>query len=737
MWKLLLPTLLLATLIGVPAPLTQPASADLAHALPLPPPLCPPPSRADQSFNMAAGCRVDGRYAVDKGVQSWSRAELSISAPQVLVVGQQFTMSVSSGFPRVTCRSVHREDNCFDDWWVGLRPASSAAAGAPFIGPHSLDACPGIAVAYGPFAGAGLAGNLDPAMKCSTSVQLPISPNPGGQWWLLGVEIEGGLDGAAVFEALEVPVEVVRPGRQALVVNSTGTTLDEAEVHEDDCDVTPAQATPTCTLAQAIAISNSTGGRDIDFDIPHGHGNTFDGSDPEILYGRTGGIFQELDGYEILAPTTIDGSTQPGSGRVELAGPYPSRVALPSSNPGFSEFAKDVNAGLSLYFGSEGSVIRGMVIDGFPYQIALYAKDVTVERCYLGIEPAHGLGAPLNDADSLGIVGIFAGGSHDTIGTPGNGNVIAGEPGRNPEQDPEASGALRRAWGEYGIGLGAAVRDKAEYRGEHAGHEDSFEANTFVGAGDVYDLDLVGSNDQIGGAESGAGNTFDGGASVLGDSAVVQGNTFGGESGDGTVWTGAGSTIGGQTPTPGTGAGNVFDLHSGFESLGTDCASRDVADAAAPRRNGEDRTALVPGKGSVVQGNLFTGGCYDIGVSVEAPGITIGGSSADLGNEFQGFTSPSPDVARFYAPLAVGGIRPVTAITDPEGNIALQVAHPPDGDTVSENTFSANIGNAAVDVYQGSGITIYANRMVGNSAGIILGANGYVLDGDALYVKIE
>jgi hypothetical protein len=120
----------------------------------------------------------------------------------------------------------------------------------------------------------------------------------------------------------------------SLIVNSTATTVNASQATLGICDVTPTQAQATCTLPQAVAVSNASGGQTIGFDIPGGglpiitldsvHG----GQTPEIV----------LD-----TPTVIDSTTQPGSGRVDLVPP----------------FQTPANSGIVVSSGASGSTIRG------------------------------------------------------------------------------------------------------------------------------------------------------------------------------------------------------------------------------------------------------------------------------------------------------------------------------------------------------------------------------------------
>ncbi len=137
----------------------------------------------------------------------------------------------------------------------------------------------------------------------------------------------------------------------SLIVNSTATTT-AADVSGGVCDVPPSSRQQTCTLPQAIDVSNTFGGRTIGCDIPGGGVPVIAPSEPLPI---------------VRAPTVIDVTTQPG-GRVELAGSH-----------------SDGSSGLNLEQGADGSVVRGMVVHGFSYEITLgSAHDVTLQDDFLG-----------------------------------------------------------------------------------------------------------------------------------------------------------------------------------------------------------------------------------------------------------------------------------------------------------------------------------------------------------------
>ena len=142
--------------------------------------------------------------------------------------------------------------------------------------------------------------------------------------------------------------------------------MDGPEASQGVCNSTPTLATVTCTLAQAIAVSNDTGGATIAFHIPSdpADGNTFDDGLPQIQQTSATAVL------DITAPTFIDGTTQPGVGKVELSG----EVSYSSVVPG-----------LVVGMGGGGSTIKGMVINGFQEMIVLQGGGNTIEDDWRGM----------------------------------------------------------------------------------------------------------------------------------------------------------------------------------------------------------------------------------------------------------------------------------------------------------------------------------------------------------------
>ena len=113
---------------------------------------------------------------------------------------------------------------------------------------------------------------------------------------------------------------------------------------------------------------------------------------------------------QIKASTTVDATSQPGAGQVELSGGF---------NPNLGAGA----GGLQLVSGSAGSVIKGMVINGYPRQISLFGGEATIEDDRLDTNPAgtQAVTNPLGASQGLGHtsqIGVDLASSGNQIGGP-------------------------------------------------------------------------------------------------------------------------------------------------------------------------------------------------------------------------------------------------------------------------------------------------------------------------------
>ncbi len=152
-----------------------------------------------------------------------------------------------------------------------------------------------------------------------------------------------------------------------MVVNSTQLGTDKTEVAQGVCDVT-SQSSEHLPLPQAILASDQLGGQPIAFDIPSGSGNTFDGAVPQIQDPTGTGM------STVTEPTVIDGTSQPGSGNVELSGT--SAINSPGSTP---------TVGLTL---SAAAAVKGMVINGYSDGIDVTSTGSTIQDDFFGTTPA-------------------------------------------------------------------------------------------------------------------------------------------------------------------------------------------------------------------------------------------------------------------------------------------------------------------------------------------------------------
>jgi hypothetical protein len=463
---------------------------------------------------------------------------------------------------------------------------------------------------------------------------------------------DGGLSGGSLTLTYS-------PG---IVVNSTALTSDDpTSLSRGDCNTTPSAPVPTCTLPAAIEVTNKLGGGTITFDIRPGGSNTFDGSVPQIKAPNAV--------LKLTAPAVIDGTTQPGAGRVELSGTAGDGLKGPFWR------------GLWVGIGAAGSTIEGMVINGFSDQLFLQGGGDAIRDNYLGTN-AHGTTVewdPLGtnkDKQLLAQIDIDLLSSGNQIGGPGQGNVF----GLGWSSPGSASAVTRPAAAIYdgssGPGTGNVVQDNAigVVPGTDAALIDPVPPGavglTFPEPG----LDLRGA-DTVGGALPGEGNMIAG--AQFSGSSVVQGNTF-----YGWVSVTGPATIGGPTTNPGAGAGNTFDLR-------------------IPAGSPQSELSVFNG-GATVQGNKFTdsgstsvAGAIFIGTSH----ATVGGDVADLGNLIE-----DQDYGRVGA-ITVAG----------------------DGNLIEHNIFrDNNAGGGAVEVDSGDGNTITQNVMTGNSWGITLGNHGYL-----------
>jgi hypothetical protein len=302
---------------------------------------------------------------------------------------------------------------------------------------------------------------------------------------------------------------------------------------------------------------------------------------------------------------TIDGTTQPGfSGTplIELAG---------------ASAGADAN-GLTITAAS--CTVRGLVVNSFSrFGIDLLGSSNVIQGNYIGVDPTGNVlrsdNSSVLTADSTGVVVEAAG---NTIGgtAAGAGNVI----GDGIALDHADSTLIQGNT----IGLGA---DGATPHGNSRfGIVMGRSQNVVIGGATPAARNVISGNREF-------GIFADGGVNGL----VIQGNYIGtdraGILARGNTYVGIfvnspDVLIGGLTPTPGTGPGNVIS-----------------ANGAAPFTGAGIAYSGGPGTGDLVEGNIVgldAGGTtalndfQNVGVWVESPGVTVGGAAAGAGNVISG-----------------------------------------------------------------------------------------------------
>ena len=460
-----------------------------------------------------------------------------------------------------------------------------------------------------------------------------------------------------------------------LIVNSTQTGVNQTEVSQGVCNITPTQSTATCTLPQAIEVSNDLGGRQIGFNIPadvNGVANSFDAKATGVP-----SIISSAGMPAISAPTVIDGSTQPG-GVVELDG-----SSVPNNGNAYSPCGVGP-AGVEVLAGGAGSTIEGMDIHGFGDQIDLQGGSDTIQDDELGTNPTGTVAEP--NLRPLPEAGIYIASSGNRIGgtTAGSGNVISGNDSYNPLTSGKSFGQTNNCSGIYspsaadggnliqGNTIGPALGQTGllyDYTSPNYRADDYSQ---------LLGLHLSGGSDTVGGSQPGAGNVIAGAVGLFGAGDVVQGNTFAG----GVNVAADQITLGGATSTPGAAPGNRF-------------ARNELA---------------VDGSRDVVQGNVVSGSTL-AGILVSGSNETIGGSTPNLGNLIEN-NGTSKVLPPYYT--GAGGI-----LVGPYGGA------PSNADVIEYNVIKNNGGAGGVEVYQGVGDHILANSMSGNALGINLGGGPF------------
>ena len=130
------------------------------------------------------------------------------------------------------------------------------------------------------------------------------------------------------------------------------------------------------------------------------------------------------------SPVTIDGYTQTGAAtNTNASGALNAVLKIVLS--GVSDPDADSNTALEFLAGSEGSTVKGLVINGFDGGIAIWVSNVVVQGCYIGTD-ATGMTAVGDNRNGL-YGGGFSGASALTVGgpEPADRNLISGNWGQD------------------------------------------------------------------------------------------------------------------------------------------------------------------------------------------------------------------------------------------------------------------------------------------------------------------
>lgn len=219
---------------------------------------------------------------------------------------------------------------------------------------------------------------------------------------------------ASTIVVVAVPTPV---GAASLTVNSVG----------DSPDVVPGNGvceTATlgeCTLRAALQEANALAGADlIGFSIPGAGVHTIE---PVTLLPMA------------TEEVVIDGYTQPGSSANTLAVGTDAVLQIQISAASFDRSTLNIGverfAGLRLGGGADGSVVRGLVVNGFDtdgtfggFGIVTSATSTTIEGNFVGTEPT---GTSVGAVNCYGVsVDVFADGTLVGGTTPAARNLIAG-----------------------------------------------------------------------------------------------------------------------------------------------------------------------------------------------------------------------------------------------------------------------------------------------------------------------
>lgn len=289
---------------------------------------------------------------------------------------------------------------------------------------------------------------------------------------------------------------------------------------------------------------------------------------------------------------TIDGTTQSGWVANTAVSPNPFNGTMMIEIDGQNSGGANDN-GLSFNTGSDGSIVRGLVINRFPQDgISLIdANNITIQGNYLG-----------TSIDGLTDLGNEARGLGSSSGTSSDNNLVGG---LNPEDRNIMSGNSDAGGpkGNEGIAI-CDVCDNWTIQGNYVG-VDATGLTAMSNESNGIGVNAGGTGNIIGGITTGAANVASGNGSSgidTGDDAIVQGNLVG------TGYNGM-TDIGNATSGISTRSGNIIG--------GATEAARNIV-------SGNNTLGiLVGGSNNMIQGNY-------IGTNINGDVAGVGNTNAAL-----------------------------------------------------------------------------------------------------------
>lgn len=234
-----------------------------------------------------------------------------------------------------------------------------------------------------------------------------MTGGPGADYIYCGLGVDTVTD-SEPEDTIHANCETERADIEVNVTDDDGNATQSAAA--DRCDIDVDEPGEQCSLRAAMQLANARGGDTIKFKIP-GEGV------PKLLVSDStteGGIRYSLP--KLTAPTTIDGTTQPG-GFVEIVGPA---VSSPDGLANVRGIYVDAGASAT---GGRRTVIRGLIVRDFSLgSMEVHADGALIEGNRLGTDASGNAraGTPIEndramleiDGDENELVGnIVAGGS--------------------------------------------------------------------------------------------------------------------------------------------------------------------------------------------------------------------------------------------------------------------------------------------------------------------------------------